>query len=141
MISRIQIPKIQGADELFTEPYLNYLIHLHDKFSDQIQILRKERLNNLQKAHKHGLETLKLPISEINTQDWHVDTVPEDLKQPGIEISGPSSIASMMINALNPGPEGERAVGYLDDDEDSGGHSLQDTINSAINRLSAINKS
>ncbi len=140
MISRIQIPKIQGADELFTEPYLNYLIHLHDKFSDQIQILRKERLNNLQKAHKHGLETLKLPISEINTQDWHVDTVPEDLKQPGIEISGPSSIASMMINALNPGPEGERAVGYLDDDEDSGGHSLQDTINSAINRLSAINK-
>ena len=46
----------------------------------------------------------------------------------------------MMINALNPGPEGERAVGYLDDDEDSGGHSLQDTINSAINRLSAINK-
>tara|TARA_B100000401_G_scaffold278975_1_gene190508 strand:- start:117 stop:1448 length:1332 start_codon:yes stop_codon:yes gene_type:complete len=32
-------------------------------------------------------------------------------------------------------------VGYLDDDEDSGGHSLQDTINSAINRLSAINKS
>ena len=141
MISRIQIPKIQGADELFTEPYLNYLIHLHDKFSDQIQILRKERLNNLQKAHEHGLETLKLPISEINTQDWHVDTVPEDLKQPGIEISGPSSIASMMINALNPGPEGERAVGYLDDDEDSGGHSLQDTINSAINRLSAINKS
>ena len=140
MISRIQIPKIQGADELFTEPYLNYLIHLHDKFSDQIQILRKERLNNLQKAHEHGLETLKLPISEINTQDWHVDTVPEDLKQPGIEISGPSSIASMMINALNPGPEGERAVGYLDDDEDSGGHSLQDTINSAINRLSAINK-
>ena len=43
-----------------------------------------------------------------------------------------------MINALNPGPEGERAVGYLDDDEDSGGHSLQDTINSAINRLSLI---
>ena len=140
MISRIQIPKIQGADELFTEPYLNYLIHLHDKFSDQIQILRKERLTNLQKAHENGLETLKLPISEINTQDWHVDSVPEDLRQPGIEISGPSSIASMMVNALNPGPEGERAVGYLDDDEDSGGHSLQDTINSAINRLSAINK-
>ena len=45
MISRIQIPKIQGADELFTEPYLNYLIHLHDKFSEQIQILRKDNVS------------------------------------------------------------------------------------------------
>jgi malate synthase len=39
---------------------------------------------------------------------------------------------------LNPGPEGERAVGYLDDDEDSGGHSLQDTITTAKNRMEAI---
>ena len=140
MTSRIQFPEIQGINELFTESYLNYLTHLHDKFSDQIQILRKERINQLEKAHKNGIETLKLPISEINTKDWFVEEIPQDLKKPGIEISGPSSIASMMINALNPGPEGERAVGYLDDDEDSGGHTLEDTINSAKNRLSAANK-
>ena len=140
MTSRIQFPEIQGIDELFTESYLNYLTHLHDKFSDQIKILRKERINQLEKAHKNGIEILKLPISEINTKDWVVDEIPNDLKNPGIEISGPSSIASMMINALNPGPEGERAVGYLDDDEDSGGHTLEDTINSAKNRLSAANK-
>src|SRR5258705_13739518 len=42
-----------------------------------------------------------------------------------IEISGPCSITSMFINALNPGPEGERAAGDLDDDEDSGGHRLR----------------
>ena len=65
MTSRIQFPEIQGIDELFTESYLNYLTHLHDKFSDQIKILRKERINQLEKAHKNGIEILKLPISEI----------------------------------------------------------------------------
>jgi len=43
-----------------------------------------------------------------------------------------------MINALNPGPERTRAVGYLDDDEDAGGHSLSDTVAAARNRVAAL---
>jgi len=39
-----------------------------------------------------------------------------------------------------PGPEGERAAGDLDDDEDSGGHRLIDTVRSAHNRLAAVNR-
>jgi len=46
----------------------------------------------------------------------------------------------MFINALNPGPEGERAEGDLDDDEDSGGHRLVDTVRAAHNRLAAVNR-
>ena len=37
-----------------------------------------------------------------------------NLLEPGIEISGPCSVTRMFINALNPGPEGERAEGDLD---------------------------
>ena len=66
--------------------------------------------------------------------------VPEDLATPGIEISGPCSITSMFINALNPGPEGERAEGDLDDDEDSAGHRLIDTVRACHNRLAAVNR-
>src|SRR5437867_5532254 len=66
--------------------------------------------------------------------------MPDELKTPGIEISGPCSITSMFINALNPGPEGERAEGDLDDDEDSGGHRLVDTVRAALNRLAAVNR-
>lgn len=44
----------------------------------------------------------------------------------------------MMVQALNPGPDGVRAVGYLDDDEDSGGHSLADSIQAARNRRDAL---
>src|SRR4029450_11155488 len=55
-------------------------------------------------------------------------------------ISGPCSITSMFINALNPGPGGERAEGHLDDDEDSGGHRLIDTVRSAHNRVAAVQR-
>ena len=47
------------------------------------------------------------------------------------------SITNMAINALNPGSDGERATGYLDDDEDSAGHRLGDTVMAAINRRDA----
>jgi malate synthase len=46
----------------------------------------------------------------------------------------------MFINALNPGPEGERAEGDLDDDEDSGGHRLIDTVRAAHNRVAAVQR-
>jgi malate synthase len=46
----------------------------------------------------------------------------------------------MFINALNPGPEGERAEGDLDDDEDSGGHRLIDTVRAARNRVAAVQR-
>jgi malate synthase len=44
----------------------------------------------------------------------------------------------MFINALNPGPEGERAEGDLDDDEDAAGHRLEDTVRAALNRKGAV---
>jgi malate synthase len=66
--------------------------------------------------------------------------MPEELRRPGIEISGPASITPMFINALNPGPEGCRAAGDLDDDEDSAGHRLVDTVQAAWNRLGAVER-
>ena len=41
---------------------------------------------------------------------------------------------------FEPGPEGERAEGYLDDDEDSAGHRLTDTVRAALNRQGAIER-
>ncbi|MGH7316309.1 MAG: hypothetical protein ACREJS_08625, partial [Candidatus Rokuibacteriota bacterium] len=79
------------------------------------------------------------PPSAATASDWKVPPVPKDLATPGIEISGPCSITSMFINALNPGPEGERAEGDLDDDEDSAGHRLVDTVRACHNRLAAVN--
>jgi malate synthase len=137
--SRVHYEPVEGADRLFTPAFNELLAALHDRLHARALALRTERGRMLAAAHA-GRRPGPLPASEATTTDWKVPTVPEDLKKPGIEISGPCSITSMFINALNPGPEGERAEGDLDDDEDSGGHRLIDTVRAALNRVAAVNR-
>ena len=137
---RVRCAPVEGAGELFTPEFMEYLARLHDRFTPTIQQLLAKRAQVLADAHERGILPGSLPASEATTGDWKVPPVPEDLKKPGIEISGPASITAMFINALNPGPEGTRAEGDLDDDEDSAGHRLVDTVTAAINRLRAVER-
>jgi len=137
--SRVHFEPVEGAAALFTPAFTEFLTALHDRLHARALALRTTRARLLQDALHHGKPPAALPPSAANG-DWKVPDVPEELKKPGIEISGPCSITSMFINALNPGPEGERAEGDLDDDEDSGGHRLIDTVRAAHNRLAAVNR-
>src|SRR5204863_5115509 len=137
--SRVRFEPVEGADRLFTPAFNEFLAALHDRLHARALKLRADRARLLADAHA-GRRPAPLPASEATTGDWKVPPVPDELKKPGIEISGPCSITSMFINALNPGPEGERAEGDLDDDEDSGGHRLVDTVRAALNRLAAVNR-
>src|SRR5712691_10876446 len=138
--SRVKFTPVEGAASLLTPAFLDYLVDLHDRFTQRIAELLARRAEALARAVEQGTLPGPPPASAATTGDWKVPPVPEDLKRPGIEISGPCSITSMFINALNPGPEGERAEGDLDDDEDSGGHRLVDTVRAALNRLAAVNR-
>src|SRR5438105_2410360 len=137
--SRVRFEPVEGADRLITPAFNEFLAALHDRLHTRALRLRADRARLLADAHA-GRRPAPLPASEATTGDWKVPPVPDELKKPGIEISGPCSITSMFINALNPGPEGERAEGDLDDDEDSGGHRLIDTVRAAANRLAAVNR-
>jgi malate synthase len=139
-MSRVRFAPVEGAARLFTEEFCAYLCKLHDDFTPRVHALRRQRDAVLRRALEQGTLPGPQPASVATTGDWKVPPVPEDLKRPGIEISGPCSITSMFINALNPGPEGERAEGDLDDDEDSGGHRLVDTVRATHNRLAAVNR-
>jgi len=123
------------CSDIFTEEFQNLLVKLHDKFNNEVSEIRKERIANQEKARK-GIMPQLLEPSDANGQ-WEISDLPEDLRTPGIEISGPAGIASMLINALNPGPGGVRAEGDLDDDEDAAGHTLEDSIHAARNRMQA----
>jgi malate synthase len=136
---RVQFASVDGAAQLFTPAFNEYLALLHDGFGARVQTLLAERAAMLKRAHA-GQPPAPPPASATTTGDWKVPPVPADLRKPGIEISGPCSITSMFINALNPGPEGERAEGDLDDDEDSGGHRLIDTVRAAQNRVAAVQR-
>ena len=137
---RVRFAQVSGAAELFTPAFIEYLVRLHDEFTPRIHGLRDRRTEMLKAAHEQGIMPTHLPVSEINTGNWRVPPVPEDLLKPGIEISGPASITHMFINALNPGPEGARAEGDLDDDEDSARHCLSDTVTATWNRLEAVRR-
>ena len=139
-MTRVRFAPVEGAPQLFTADFCEYLCKLHDDFTPRVHALRRQRDAVLRRALEQGTLPGPQPASAATTADWKVPPVPEDLRRPGIEISGPCSITSMFINALNPGPEGERAEGDLDDDEDSGGHRLVDTVRAAQNRLAAVNR-
>jgi malate synthase len=139
-IARLEFQPVEGATSLFTPEFVGYLVALHDRFQPRVLALRARRAEMLANALRHGRPPGPAPRSEANSGDWRVPPVPDELRRPGIEISGPCSITSMFINALNPGPEGERAEGDLDDDEDSGGHRLIDSVRATHNRLAAVNR-
>jgi malate synthase len=138
-MSTVRFASVEGAAQLFTPAFNEYLALLHERFNGRAQALRAARAEMLKRAHA-GQRPAPLPASAATTGDWKVPAIPADLLKPGIEISGPCSITSMFINALNPGPEGERAEGDLDDDEDSGGHRLIDTVRAAQNRVAAVHR-
>ena len=138
--ARFRYDVVDGADALFTPSFVDYLLALHDAFAARIAGLLARRAEALDRALRQGVAPSHPPRSAATTGDWKVPPVPADLRKPGIEISGPCSITSMFINALNPGPEGERAEGDLDDDEDSGGHRLIDTVRAAHNRVAAVQR-
>jgi malate synthase len=134
----VHVSPVEGADALFTAAFLDYLVRMHDDFAPRVKTLRARRADVLRRALEQG--KLPGPPAVAASGDWKVPPVPDDLRKPGIEISGPCSITSMFINALNPGPEGERAEGDLDDDEDSAGHRLVDTVRACQNRVAAVSR-
>ena len=138
--ARLSFAPVEGATEAFTEEFIEYLLAAHDRFTPTIHQLRTDREEIVDKAARQGIMPTHRAVSEINTGDWQVPEVPEELTRPGIEISGPASLTSMFINALNPGPEGTRGEGDLDDDEDSAGHRLVDTVTAALNRKGAVER-
>ena len=138
--ARFRYEPVEGAQALFTDKFIDYLLVLHDRLTPKIASLLARRAEAVRRAVTQGALPGHPPQSAATTGDWKVPPVPADLQKPGIEISGPCSITSMFINALNPGPEGERAEGDLDDDEDSGGHRLIDTVRSAHNRVAAVQR-
>ncbi len=134
---RVQFADVPGADELFSQEFLEYIVTAYDRFAPAIEVIRRKRDALIKRANLDRVLPTFPPKSEVNSGDWTVLPLPAELTRPGIEISGPVSITNMAINALNPGTDGLRAAGYLDDDEDSAGHCLADTVQAAINRRDA----
>jgi malate synthase len=138
--ARVNFAAGAGATELFTPSFVDYLVFLHQRFTPQIHRLRQQRAAVLERALHEGVLPTFPARTEAQSGEWQVAPVPEELQKPGIEISGPAALTGMFINGLNPGPEGTRAEGDLDDDEDSAGHRFEDTVRATWNRKHAVER-
>ena len=123
---------------ILTPDFLEFLTGLNDAMRDRIAAARNARIERVRRALKEGA-----PPGAAGTQRGHPPTV----AGPGSACAANAARHRDLgagLDSLDDGsgaqswPRGERAVGYLDDDEDSGGHSLADTVAAARNRKAAV---
>src|SRR4030095_15844352 len=109
MSTRVKFATVEGAAALLTPAFCDYLERLHDRLDTRARDLRARRRAGLERGG--GEDTLPRlpPAGAANSGTWQVPSMPDELKRPGIEISGPCSIPSMFINALHPRPPGGAA--------------------------------
>ncbi len=138
---RVQYIADGDWDDVLNDEVKVLIAGLQGEFAERVAGVREARLSMLDAALNRGVQPAHMPASTATSEDWSVPHMPDELRNPGIEISGPAHVTSMFINALNPGPEGERAEGDLDDDEDSASHILSDSLLAARNRRGAVDRS
>jgi malate synthase len=115
MTERIEVLGNAGAVQksILTPEAGDFLAGLHRTFGPtrrELLMQREERLNALRAgaALNFAEET-----ADVRAADWQVGTIPADLQQRWVEITGPAE-PKMMINALNSG-----ADGFMADMEDA----------------------
>src|SRR5215510_3302533 len=104
--ARVSFAAVDGATELFTPSFVDYLAFLHQRFTPQIHRLRQQRATVLERALHEGVLPTFPVRTEAQTGEWQTPPAPAELQKPGIEIYGPAAMRGMFINGLNPGPEG-----------------------------------
>ena len=109
MIAVLDRPRVATAPsgverdgDVLTDSALALVTELHDRFDQRRRLLLAARAER-QKAYDGGLRPDFRPdTAAIRAGDWRVGTIPADLTDRRVEITGPTN-AKMVINALNSG--------------------------------------
>ncbi|MGB1308355.1 MAG: malate synthase A [Oceanihabitans sp.] len=120
--------------EILTNDALSFLTVLHEKFnSKRLELLKRRKKEQL------IFDTGKFPefpreTKAIREGDWKANSIPEDLQDRRVEITGPVD-RKMIINALNSG-----AKTFMADLEDSNSPTWKNAMEGQQNLLDANNK-
>src|SRR2546425_11715730 len=130
----IPSPTLERFEEILTPDALTFVQDLVREFSPRLDLLLQKRIL----VHER-LRTVTLPdfldeTREIRTSDWKVGSIPADLRQRRVEITGPVD-RKMVINALNSG-----ADVYMADFEDSHSPTWRGTLQGQANLRDAVNR-
>ena len=125
----------ETQEKILTLEALEFASLLHLKFNPKrLELLNYRKLR--QAEIDSGTMPYFLPETEsIREGDWKTATIPDDLLDRRVEITGPVD-RKMIINALNSGVKV-----FMADFEDSNSPTWENIINGQINLRDAINKS
>ncbi len=119
-------------NEILTPEALNFIEALHHNFNAE-----RKRLLKAREIRQKELDNGQIPgflenTKKIRESDWKVASVPEDIQDRRVEITGPVE-RKMIINALNSG-----AKVFMADFEDSNTPNWDNTMQGQINLRDAI---
>ncbi len=119
-------------ERILTSEALDFVALLEDRFGERRQELLQKRMARQARLDAGEMPDFLPETAEIRRSDWQVASIPADLMDRRVEITGPVD-RKMVINALNSG-----ANMYMADFEDSHSPTWQDTIHGQINLSDAI---
>src|SRR6478672_13515089 len=90
---------IRGADEVLTEAALDFLAELHERFDVRRRDLLDARMERQRRFDAGELPDFPEETRHIREGDWTVGSIPADLTDRRVEITGPTN-AKMLINEL-----------------------------------------
>ena len=118
---------VTGAHEVLTDDALGFVAELHDRFEHRRRELLRDRERRQARFDAGALPDFPEETSGIRESDWTVATIPRDLLDRRVEITGPTN-AKMMINALNCG-----ANVYMADFEDATSPTWDELVQGQVN--------
>jgi len=132
--TQLKIKSQQQFEEIFTNDLIDFLVELHQNFNQKRINLLEERKKTQQEFDKGILPKFLSETEKIRTGNWVCASLPEDLLDRRVEITGPVD-RKMIINALNSG-----ASTFMADFEDSNSPTWKNCMEGQINLSDAINR-
>ncbi|MHB1216589.1 MAG: malate synthase A [Alphaproteobacteria bacterium] len=121
-----------GYESILTAEAVDFLAQLQRKFGARREELLKRRAELQAKIDGGWLPDFRPETEKVRAADWKVGSVPADLQDRRVEITGPVD-RKMIINALNSG-----ATHFMADFEDSSTPTWDNLIEGQINLRDAI---
>lgn len=120
---------------ILTPEALDFVAALERRFGK-----RRKELLRMRDERQHRLDTGEWPdflteTTHVRDGDWMVASIPADLQDRRVEITGPSGDRKMVINALNSG-----AKVFMADFEDANSPTWFNTLEGQVNLRDAVNR-
>ena len=136
-VAGMEIPGHINPDyaEILTEDALAFVTELVELFAPRLQELLALRRQRQIEMDRGVLPSFPAETDAIRRDDWKVATLPDDLLDRRVEITGPVD-AKMIVNALNSG-----ANVFMADFEDASSPTWDVMLRGQVNLRQAVNRS